>query len=347
MHLTVAAPRNARQMLSHFALYDAAKGLQALLNHIDHSAMTRRQIFFSVLGRAPERAALAADGPNFKPRHAFAVALQGEEFQTRIREIVLAAFPEKRRMIFIHVPKCAGTDLLVTLRRQYPYLHQHIASPVQTPKPALFDWLRDLAIATGLSDRIAIAGHVPLKWYTDRSLVRFEDEVFTTIRHPRDIVYSYISFILTRFVEFQGVKRPDTSGWLAAIGLTEIEADPTPAYLADLGGQLLRARGAIAPNIICTHLGHGTAETTLENLVLCDVEVTDMARYSAWRAQKFGFEPANRVNPSRPLFTPELATAADRAFIEEMIAEDMVAYEAIVKKLDAQDGLSIPGRVFA
>jgi len=50
---------------------------------------------------------------------------------------------------------------------------------------------------------------------------------------------------------------------------------------------------------------------------------------------------------ARPLFTPELATAADRAFIEEMIAEDMVAYEAIVKKLDAQDGLSIPGRVFA
>jgi hypothetical protein len=62
--------------------------------------------------------------------------------------------------------------------------------------------------------------------------------------------------------------------------------------------------------------------------------------------QKFGFEPGRRVNPSKPFFTPEIATASDRAFVEELISEDVVLYEAILQKLNEQDDLSIRGRVF-
>jgi hypothetical protein len=346
MMQTVAAPLNARQMLMNFALYDPVKGLPSMLNRIDFTGVTRRQIFFNTLGRAPERGSLLVEGPKYSPRNATAVAMQGEEFQSRIREIILEAYPDKRRMVFIHIPKCAGSDLLVTLRRLYPYVHQHLASASHTTKPALFELLRQFAIGVNLAESIAVSGHVPLKWYVDRGLVRFEDEVFTTIRHPRDLLYSYISFVLTRFVEFPNTPRADTAGWMSAIGLTKLEADLTPSYLADLGSQLLRSRAITAPNILCHFLGSGTAASAIDALIMCDVEVTDTTRYSKWRSQKFGFEPGRRINPSQPLFTPEIATPADRDFIEGQIAEDLVLYDALMAKLAATDELSVRGRSF-
>jgi hypothetical protein len=346
MNQIVTAPRNTRQTLLAFAFYDQARDLASVLNRMDLSAATRRQIVFSVLGRPPERAAELAETADFKPRQAMAAALKGEEFQTRIREIVLAAFPEKRRLVFVHIPKCAGSDLLLTLRRRYPCVHHHLALPDTTGKPELFAALRELALGLSLSDSIAVSGHVRLRWYLERQLVRFEDQVFTTVRHPRDIIYSYISFLLTRMVAFQGRTRGDVTGWLAPLGMTQIEPDPSPAYLVALGGRLLRAPAVTAPNMICHNLGTGTASSALEAMVLTDIEVTDMSRYSAWRKAKFGFEPRARENPSRPFYTPETAPEPDRRFIDEMIGEDMALYEIIQARLAAAGGLSVRGQAF-
>ncbi len=346
MNQIVAAPHTARQMLLAFGMYEPEKGLASLTSRLDFEGVTRRQVCFGVLARAPERVALATDGPEFNARRALTNALQGDEFQTRIREIVLGAFPEKRRSIFVHIPKCAGTDLQTFLKRHYPFLPQHVAIPNMTVKTALFDHLRQFAVGVALSDWIAIAGHVPLRWYTERGLARFEDDVYTTVRHPRDIIYSYISFVLTRCVEFQGVKRNDTTGWLAHVGLTDIEPGASPAYLADLGSRLLQSRKIMQANLLCQHLGTGTCASALEAMAIHDIEITDTKRYSGWRAQKFGSPPERRMNPSQPLFTPESATPADRALIEEQIGEDLLLYDAIMQRLDAQDGLCIRGRVF-
>jgi len=347
MNQVIPAPRTVREMLQAFALYDPKRGLPSLLNRMQHEGVTRRQIYFNTLGRAPERGRVAADGPNFNARATLTNALGGREFQTRIREIVLDAFPEKKRKIFVHIPKCAGSDLLVTLRRHYPYLHHHLALPETTEKAMLFEHLQEFAACVGISDTIAISGHVPLRWYQEKELIRFEDDVFTTIRHPHDILYSYISFILTRLVQFQGKPRGDTTGWLTALGLTDIVPEPSAAYLTDLGGQLLRAPAVTKPNMICGNLGRGTAESALDAIIVTDIEITDVARYSDWRAAKFGYEPAKRVNPSKPLFTPDLASKADRKLISEMTGEDVVLYEKIQAKLSASGKLSVRGLAFA
>ena len=342
MNQTIQAPLNARQMIQAFAMYNPDKGPPSLLGRIDFTGVTRRQVFFNTLGRAPGPAA-AADGPRFNPRQATLQALQGEEFQTRLREIVLAAFPEKRRLIFVHIPKCAGTDLQVTLARRYPSLHLHLCHADITPKLALFEHLQKFAVGLALSDSISLAGHVPLRWYQERGLARFEDQVFTAVRDPREMLYSFVSFILTRAVDFIGTPRRDVSQWLSEIGLSAIEPNPSPATLAELGGKLLRVRQT---NLICNYLGTGTAASAFEAMVQSDIEVTDMARYSAWRREKFGFEPGQRVNPSKPLFTAESASAADRALVDEMVADDMVVYQAVQEKLAAGGGLSVRGRVF-
>ena len=342
MQQIVSAPVNARQMILAFALYNPEKGLASLTDRIDYTGVTRRQIYYNTLGRPPGPA-VVADGPDFNPRAAAAMALQGDEFQLRLREIVLNAFPEKRRLIFVHVPKCAGTDMQTTLERHYPSLSEHLCQSETTSRPKLFAHLQQFAAGITLADSIAVCGHQSLRWYLDRGLVRFEDDVFTFVRHPRDILYSYVSFILTRAVENAGRERRDVAHWLSEIGIDALEPDPSAAYLAELGRLLLRKR---KPNILCNYLGTGTAASALTAMRQSDIEITDVARYSEWRRHRFAFEPAQRVNPSKPLFTPEVATKADRALIEEMIGEDMIVYDAIQEKLRAQDGLSIRGRVF-
>jgi hypothetical protein len=343
------APVTMREMLLAFALYDPAGGIDSLLNRFDLTGVTRRQVYFSVLGRGPETAKAATGGASYNPRAHIGKTLQTEEFQTRIRELILGAFPEKRRLIFVHIAKCAGTDLLQTLQRKYPYLHHHMAIPDIMGKAELFNTLRGFASVVNLSDSIAVSGHVPLRWYLERKLVRFEDDLFATVREPRELMYSYISFILTRVVTHRGKKRGDTSSWLGHIGMTEadVEPDPSPGYLAELGGRLLRARPVTTPNMLCTNLGRGNIDSALDAIVTTDIELTDTLRYSDWRRGKFGYEPGQRVNPSKAYFSPQTASKADRALVDDMVAEDMPLYERIRAMLDAGGALSVRGSQFA
>jgi len=343
----IPAPVNTRQLLNLFAFYEADKGLPSILSRLDCAAMSKRQISACVLGRAPDNWQAAVDGENYVPRAALANRLNSVEFQTRIREIVLNAFPEKRRSIFVHIPKCAGSDLTVGLRRQVPVLHYNLATPEITPKADLFVALREIVLCAPFADTIAISGHVPLRWYQERNLVRFEDDLFTVVREPRSMVFSYISFILTRLKNFVGKKRNDTTNWLKGIGMTEIVPDPTPEYLVEIGSRLLRTPAVTSRNMICNNLGRGQAASAIENAVLTGIEITETQRYSAWKLRKFGLPSERRVNESQPLFTPELAPAADREFIDEMVAEDQVVYAKIMAALERHDTLSISGAALA
>ena len=343
----IPAPVNTRQLLSLFAFYEPEKGLPSLLESVDCDAMGKRQISACVLGRAPDDWQAAIDGENFVPRAELAYMLNSNAFQTSIREIVLNAFPEKRRTIFIHIPKCSGTDLTIWLRRNVPMVHYQLARPEVTQKPELFGILKDIALGIASAATIATSGHVPLRWYQEHDLVRYEDDLFTVVREPRSMIYSFISYILTRLKRFSGVKRNDTANWMKAIGVTEIASDPTPDDLVEMGSRLLRAPAVTSRNMICNNLGRGQAAGAIENAVRTGIEITDMSRYSAWKKIKFGFVSEKRSNESLPLYTPELAPAADRKLIDDMVAEDRLVYARIVAALERHDALSISGTALA
>ena len=99
--------------------------------------------------------------------------------------------------------------------------------------------------------------------------------------------------------------------------------------------------------MICNNLGRGQAAGAIENAVRTGIEITDMSRYSAWKKIKFGFVSEKRSNESLPLYTPELAPAADRKLIDDMVAEDRLVYARIVAALERHDALSISGTALA
>ncbi len=345
MKQMIQVPKSTRDVLLSFLLLEEAKGVQSVVRQIDFTGATRRQIFEITSGRLPGQVRQTAEPPNYNARGHFVGLLSGPEFQTRIREMVLTAFPEKRRLINIHIAKCAGTDLEIALRRRYPFLHHTMSIPDATPTKDLFIALHQVALGLQFSDSIALSGHAPLGWYLKQGLIRCQDDVFTTIRHPRDRIYSQISYMLSVMVKFRGTPRFDTAGWMAAIGMTEMDPEPSPEYLVEIGRQLLRSPHVARRNGICEMLGNGTADSAIENLILANAEITDMARYSAWRTAKFDFSPAEKVNESQPLFTDALADAEDREIIESLIDQDVILYETVQNHLDRDGALSIRGRV--
>lgn len=352
MRQILPAPATPRDMLRLFAFYEPEKGLQPLLNRLDLATMTARQVGTVVPGPA-DAAPAAGDGEedaeeaDFNPRSALHQRLSGAEFQTCVREIVLNAFPEKRRTIFIHIPKCAGTDLIAGLRRSMPMLHLTLATPNITQKPDLFAAIREIVLGMAYADTIGISGHVPLRWYLERDLVRPDDDLFTVVREPRSMIYSYISFMLTRMKTFAGVRRNDTTNWLKGIGMTEIEPSPSDAYLLDIGSRLLRAPTVTSRNIICNNLGRGNAASALDNIVATNIEITETRRYSTWKERRFGLRSAKRLNESLPLYTPELAPADDRDFIEAMVQEDVHIYDRIMAAFESSEEISIRGQALA
>ena len=47
-------------------------------------------------------------------------------FQQEVLTLLLNAFPEKRRLLFVHIPKCAGSDLSHHLMTRYPSIDQRL-----------------------------------------------------------------------------------------------------------------------------------------------------------------------------------------------------------------------------
>ena len=227
MKHTIPAPVTPRDTLERFRFYQKERGLQSITRDIDFSNVTCAQVFASIVGHIPGYLTGVPDPDNFNPRWQTLQVLSALEFQDRIREIIPAAFPEKRRLIFIHNPKCAGTDMRVTLRRNYPLIEEYLAMPAMTAKPAFFEELRIIMTTMHSSDSIAMTGHVPIWWYLANNLIRPQDEIFTSVRNPIDRVYSHLNYVLTVVISSNG-KRHDAADWLRQIGMTGIAPD-TPA----------------------------------------------------------------------------------------------------------------------
>src|SRR3974390_1270890 len=135
------APRTTRELLELMRFYDRTWGITPLLDRIDFTDVKPLQIYLTVLGRLPESIEMAAPYPrgNYTARENLWDALLSEEFQRGIVIKFLSAFPEKSRLLFVHIPKCAGSDLASHLGERYPHLTQRLSEPEWTSQPKFLD----------------------------------------------------------------------------------------------------------------------------------------------------------------------------------------------------------------
>jgi hypothetical protein len=326
-------PRETLQLLT---LYNEDAGLGALLDQVDWGGVTPLQIYYAILGRLPEEANVAIPAADYSPREHAEAALLSDEFQQEILKRVLDAFPEKRRLLFVHVPKCAGTDLIEHLSSRHPSLSQYLTDPAWTPKPALFSHLRAFVMNAGSAESVFVSGHIPLQWYLDHSLYRYGDRLFAVVRHPHEMAISQVNYVFKRFFEAPLCHHPDTREWADILGIQTFDTGISAVELRKLAFHILRSPQIVNYRNISTYLGAGTAESAFNLMARCYIELTEVGRYNEWLKSEWSVETNTRANQSRPVIKPTDLDAAQWQYLADMCKEDAEIYNKVISRIGSR-----------
>jgi hypothetical protein len=336
------SPRLPRDWFRLLGLLDEAQGLYNLVAQCDWTDRRPDQVVYGVMGRQADAVA-GHDWDAGRARDLAHETLIAPAFQRAVRDLLLAAFPEKSRRFFIHVPKCAGTDLSAHLAARFPAIHQSLGDPAYTPRAALFRSLAALVRLLPWFDFILVHGHINLGDVLESGLLRPTDTMFTTLRPPIDIALSQTNYILTRILRDaeRGAFGPDSRDWLAALGLEVGPGDVSRTMLMDLRLPLLRDTAINQPDTICTWLGGGAADAVTDRLVRLGAEVTTTRHYSAWLVRRWGITARTRRNESDPFLTREELAPADLDHLHDITVEDRRRYEGVEKRIIDAGAVSV------
>jgi hypothetical protein len=328
-------PSTPRELFELLRRYDVSADMSSFARSIDWSELRPHHIYWLVLQRLPESAKVAVPGPDYSAREHATAALLGPEFQRSIIKLVADAYPEKRRLIHVHIQKTAGLDLKENLSARLPALPISLSQDEITSKRLLISAVRSVINNLHQADSLYIGGHKELSWYLKHSLYRFGDRLFAVVRHPHDIILSYINFIIGRFIDDPQLKRYDTRDWAGVIGLEKLPELRDPKSITEIASRLLLTRKSIIrPNFLCTYLGYGTAESAFEMMARTNIEITDITRYKRWLVEAWGINSGTRINRSTQHISFESFSASQKEYIQELCEQDMLLYPSIIRALD-------------
>ncbi len=329
------APRTARELFELFRQYQGSDGINGFAHSFDWSGVTPQQIYWLILQRLPKSARVVRPRPDYSAREHANAALLGLEFQRSIVKLVANAYSEKRRLIHVHIQKTAGLDLRAHLSRRLPSLPIPLSQDEITSKETLFAAVKEATNRLQKSNSLYIGGHRELSWYLQHSLYRLGDRLFAVVRHPHDIIISYINFILGRFVADPQLSSYDTRNWASVIGLEKLPDLSNTDNIIQISSKLLLTRSSvIRPNFLATYLGNGTADSAFELMARTNIEITDITRYKSWLAEAWGIQSSTQINRSMPMVKFETLSAVQQEYIRELCEEDMLLYPKIMKALD-------------
>ena len=256
-------------------------------------------------------------------------------FQKEIIAEVLRAFPEKKRLLFVHIPKCAGSDLSVHLGAHFPSISQQLSDPRQASKGELFRALGDLVRRLGLADSVLVRGHVNLSYFIDRKLIRPVDRCFTVVRDPIQMAISMVNYVASR-IRWNSETRIldlDTKIWLDVLGIGELPATVSESFARQICRIALRNHEIVRPNAICYWLGGGTSAEVLARIRENNVEITDTSRYNSWLLHEWQINAQTRHNESIKFVTVDTLSVRELSYLGEITAEDASLYNAIERSL--------------
>lgn len=300
--LRLPSPTTPRETFALFPFYQQSLGLGDLLARADFAVRHPRDIQYAVFGALHTTASQEYEfAGTYSPRDHLHELLMSPAFQHELATLVLNAFPEKRRLLFVHTPKCAGSDLSRLLMTRYPSIDRRLMEQRCTSKDALFAALHDLMRALPSFNNIFVRGHIRLDWYLDHGLARPIDRLFTIIRHPVEIALSQTNHVIKRIAADMesGKVCPDTRHWLDLLRLREIPPWPLADLAVHVRRRALRTHEIVTPNPLCYWLGGGDAVTVLTRLAQSGAEVTETSRYNQWLRETWGIESVARLNEGR------------------------------------------------
>jgi hypothetical protein len=338
-------PSDPRTLFELLGLYDEPGGLAQLLSRLEFGNERPEQLHYGVFGAYPQSVEDVLRWGTYYPRDHLSELLLSETFQLQLIPLFLRAFPEKRRLIFVHIPKCAGTDLSFHFRARHASLDRSLTDPSWTSKPAMLRRIARVVAHARNADSIFVHGHINLADHIAADVIRPTDRAFTVIRDPLAAAISQINYVLTRFDEdiAAGQLRPDTSTWSQMMALGPAPAQLSDDFIKRVTRTVLRNQDMTVPNSLCHWLGAGGAQAVVERLATYDVEITDVDRYNGWLRAAWGVDAKTRWNESKKFISLQNLATDDVAYLNDITRDDQRLYRTVERRLTATGKLSLTG----
>ena len=332
------------------AFYDPRGTWADFVARIDFTEVTPLQICQVVLDRPPASIDLAMASHDYNPAEHFHSALTSAEFRKSFQAIFLRTYADKARDVFIHVPKCAGYDLILNLGRRSVPLPKMLEIDSWIGDTSFLEIVAGLARAAASNDRLFAYGHMQLDQYVARAGIRPRDRIFTVLRDPIDQLISQANYAIGRLRQDPTGTSPDTAHYLANLDLPRLPEDASLSDLKDLTIRALLNPRIAEPNRACFYLGRGEGcsyAAAIEDLILHDVEVTTTQYYDRWIQQRWGIAKSFRHNSSEPLITATEARRICASALTKASVEDQKLYDVVSWALRKSAGTSVSGTELA
>ncbi len=342
----IPMPRSQQALFGLLTYLAPNRSIGDLIGMLDFSGIAPIDIFLAVLGRAPDDPAMAVPEADFDAPAQFRAALTSGEFRRGIMRNLLSTFRAMGRDIFIHVPKCAGTDLIFNLATR------------GLPLPRMLElegWLSEeefLATVGGICrqlpfhERFFVYGHMELGSYVGDAGIRAGDRIFTVIRDPLGQMLSQANYAIGRLRQDPLGTAPDTAEILQYLEIPRLPADIGDRELKELASRALMHPEITQPNRACIYLGRGmrgTYASAIDRLVVHDVEITTTALYERWLQERWNIGSSARHNRSEAILTrgdlPWLYAGA----LRDRVAEDQKLFDMVSWALEQTGGASVTG----
>ncbi|MGE0416657.1 MAG: hypothetical protein AB7O80_07620 [Acetobacteraceae bacterium] len=333
--MRMPGPTIPRQLFRVLRSHHASQGLYPLLARLDLDGWTPAALRYAVFGDMAVD--LPADWQQPRPRDTLYQLLMSDVFREHSLRLFCDAFPEKQRQIFLHIPKCAGSDLTIHLIREFPSLAVSLRRPGGMPVADLFESIGRAARDVRHSDTILLHGHMRLSEIIRRRLLRPRDKIFTILREPVSSSISAVNYVLTRLREDVGLGtlRPDSVAWLRALGRPADTSALTIDDLPKLIPAIMANRDIVSPNPMCSWLGGGSAEEVIDRMASVHMEVTTLEHYSEWRRRRWGIGTETHANRSIRFLRADALSAAQLAELRDLTTEDAKLFAAISDRIRA------------
>jgi hypothetical protein len=346
----IPMPRTQPELFQLLANYHPHLGWDRFIETIDFTGVTPRQISQIVLGNYPKTIGQAVPGPDYNPRRHFRETLVSKGFRQDSLAAILRAYPSKGRDVFIHVPKCAGTDLILNLGARSVSLPKLLEVDGWISDAEFIEIIAGLARAAAAADRLFVFGHMELGGYVDRVGARPDDCIFTVLRDPVDLMVSQANYAIGRVRQDPTGQEPDGAEYLSMLGLTHLPNPISISELKDLTHKALLNPTITKPNRACFFLGRGSkAEfaTALENLIIHNVEITTTKNYDRWLNERWGIGQSSHHNRSDPILPNSEARRTYGPALAAASAEDQKLYDLVSWALQQAGTASITGQDLA
>jgi hypothetical protein len=344
------APSNLRELFQLFSFYQDAEGLGGLIEQLNFDGVLPRQIYYALHDRAPERITDALAATEFEPRKMLEAGINAPEFQNEVLQKLLRAFPEKKRQLFVHIPKCAGTDLTRHITSRFLSISHVLAAEAWTSKPDLFAKLAQFARSIELYDEILVYGHIELGDYLTNVGTRHGDRIFTILRDPVELMISQANYAVTRLVADPEGKAPDSRGVLNLLGLERLPSDCSAEFLKELAVRAFRDIRITQPNRICTYLGKSATPdfaSAMRHIITLNIELTDTDHYGRWLAEKWGLESTTRHNESQKFLSRDDVVGPYAKQTDWLTREDNKVFQIVSWALREKGTSSVTGQDIA